>query len=207
MDHLALLTDEIIAMTAAFERAPQDQPVAACPGWTVREVTAHLCGVHRWAEAALSTTTAPPAYDESVTGGDLVETYSQVAQSMLNALQQVPTEHACWTFNRQDQTSGFWQRRQLHELSVHRWDVAPYDLSDEVATDGIDEVVDFFLPRQVRTGRTSLPEQQLVLASPGRSWRIGKGPETIVEGSAGELLLRLWGRAEPLPAAWASLTP
>jgi uncharacterized protein (TIGR03083 family) len=208
MDHLAILTDEVAAMTAALRTTPQSRAVAACPGWTVRELTAHITGVHRWAEAALGTTTAPPPYDESVPdGSDLVDTYAEVARSMLAALGRFPADHPCWTINRHDQTAGFWQRRQLHELSIHRWDLTPHRVTDEVATDGIDEVVDFFLPRQVKTGRTSLPEQTLVLASPSRTWRIGKGPETVVEGSAGDLLLRLWGRNEPLPAPWTQLTP
>jgi uncharacterized protein (TIGR03083 family) len=207
VDHLDLLTQEITAMTAALRSTPQDQPVAACPGWTVRELTAHLTAIHRWAEQSLSTTTAPPPYDESVIDADLVETYAEVSQRMLSALQEVPHDHPCWSFNRRDQTAGFWQRRQLHELSIHRWDISPYTVSEQVATDGIDEVVDFFLPRQVKTGRTNLPEQQLTLVSPGRSWSIGEGPETVLEGDTSALLLRLWGRTEPLPEPWSRLTP
>jgi uncharacterized protein (TIGR03083 family) len=208
MDHLALLAHEVAGMTASLRATPQGQVVAACPGWTVRELTAHITGVHRWTEAALGTTTAPPPYDESVPdGADVVETYAEVAQSMLAALGRVPADHACWTINRHDQTAGFWRRRQLHELSIHRWDLAPYAVNDEIAADGIDEVLGFFLPRQLKTGRTSLPEQTLVLASPSRTWRIGEGPETVVEGSASDLLLRLWGRSDPLPTPWSHLTP
>jgi uncharacterized protein (TIGR03083 family) len=207
VDHLALLTDEVAAMTAALRTTSPHQAVEACPGWTVRELTAHLTAVHRWAEAALTTVTAPPPYDESLGEGDLVETYAEVAKSMLAALARVPNDHPCWTFDRGNSTAGFWRRRQLHEVSVHRWDVAPYALGDEVAEDGLDEVFDFFLPRQVNTGRTNLPDQRLTLKAHGRNWSIGEGPETVLEGTAGELLLRLWGRGQGLPAPWTKLTP
>lgn len=207
MDYLALLESEVVAMTAALRATPQDRPIAACPGWTVRELTAHVTGVHRWAMAAVQSTEAPPTYNESVVDGDLVESYAEAGAAMLEMLGQVRADQPCWTFNRADRTAGFWQRRQLNELSVHRWDVAAYEVTDEVATDGIDEVFSFFLPRQLATGRATLPAASLQLLSPGKSWLIGEGPATIVEGSPHELLLRLWGRGERLPEPWQQLTP
>ena len=208
MDHLALLTAEVAGMTEALRDADLSAPVAACPGWTVRELGAHVTGVHRWARAALSSD-APPPYDESLPQGDLAEAYAAAAGDLLEALRSTPADQSCWTFDRGNRTASFWRRRQLHEIAVHRWDVRAYELTDEVAQDGIDEVVDFMLPRQVAAGRTTLPDGSLVLTSPGRTWTVGEGEPDVVEGSAGELLLRLWGRGDPLPGAWATtrLTP
>jgi uncharacterized protein (TIGR03083 family) len=210
-DHLALLEGEVVAMTAALAAADPAQPIAACPGWTARELAGHVTGVHRWVLAALRTD-SPPAYDETPPAGDLAGGYEPVAREMLEALRALPADHACWTFDRSNRTAGFWRRRQVHELSVHRWDLAPYALDEALAADGIDEVLGFMLPRQLKTGRGTLPDGTLVLASPTRTWRVGAGtdtPDIIVSGTAGELLLSLWGRGTPLPGPWATahLTP
>jgi uncharacterized protein (TIGR03083 family) len=208
MDHLALLAHEVDAMTEALRAADPAAPVEACPGWTMRDLAGHVTGVHRWVLAALSSD-APPPYDETPTDGDLVATYAAAANEMVSALTALPPGHACWTFDRGNRSASFWRRRQLHEIAVHRWDVQPYPLTDEVAVDGLDEVVDFLLPRQLAAGRTTLPDGALELRSPGRTWTLGEGTTTVVEGPAGELLLSLWGRRTPLPGPWAEtrLTP
>lgn len=195
-------------MAAVLGTHDPDQPVGACPGWTLRELTGHLVGVHRWARAALDSDT-PPAYDEPlITGDDLAGAYEQAAAELTYRLEELPPDHACWTFERANRTAGFWTRRQLHEVAVHRHDVAPYDLADDVALDGIDEVLTFFAPRQVSTGRTTLPDRRLVVAAGGRQWTLGRGEAAdAVSGSPAEVLLRLWGRGEPLPDGWTALTP
>ena len=196
-------------MTEALRGADPEQGVDACPGWTVRDLAWHLIGVHRWARAALDSDGAP-AYDESPIAGDFVETYRLAAQDLLEALRSRDGDSPAWTFDRTNRTASFWHRRQLHEIAVHRWDVEPYPFADDVAIDGIDEVLSFMLPRMQASGRATLAQGSLHLAAPTRSWTIGSGtPETTVESSPGELLLLLWGRAGSLPGAWseAKLTP
>jgi uncharacterized protein (TIGR03083 family) len=208
MDHLALLEHEVEAMTAALAAADPSAAVAACPGWTVRELAWHLIGVHRWTLAALDST-SPPPYDETPGAGDHVEGYAQASRAMLARLGELPADHPCWTFDRAHPTASFWRRRQLHEVAMHRWDVAAHGFGNELASDGIEEVLDFFLPRQLKSGRTVLPEGTLRLVGGARTWQIGQGPDVVVEGTPGELLLRLWRRGTPLPGAWgeAALTP
>ncbi|MGZ6792458.1 MAG: maleylpyruvate isomerase family mycothiol-dependent enzyme [Mycobacteriales bacterium] len=208
MDHLALLEDEVAAMTAALAAADPDQQVEACPGWTARDLAGHVTGVHRWVLAALETD-SPPPYDETPPAGDLAQAYAPVAREMLDALASVPADAPCWTFDRANRTAGFWRRRQLHEIGMHRWDLAPYPLDEQVAADGLDEVLGFMVPRQLKMGRAVLPEARLRLVWPGGTWSVGEGPLTVVEGTPAELLLRLWGRGEPLPAPWGAvaLTP
>lgn len=190
-------------MHAALQRADPAQPIASCPGWTARELTAHLIGVHRWARAALDSE-SPPPYDETPVAGELADAYLQAGEAVLEGLRNRPAEAPAWTFDRNNRTAGFWRRRQLHEVAMHRWDVRPYAFADDVALDGIDEVVSFMLPRQVAAGRITLPDGTLHFVTPVRSWAAGTGePHATIEGSPGEVLLRLWGRAEPLPGRWA----
>lgn len=209
-DYLALLQSEVVAMADALRTADPARPVPGCPGWTVQDVGAHVTGVHRWARAALDSDEVP-AYDErAATDGPLDKAYAASAAALVAALAERPDDAPAWTFDRHDRTAGFWKRRQLHEVAVHRWDVAPYQLTDEVAEDGIDEVLDFFLPRQIAMGRTTVPDGTLRLVAPGRTWQFGAGrPVVSVEGAPSDLLLGLWGRGDVDLGTWgqAGLTP
>jgi uncharacterized protein (TIGR03083 family) len=208
MDHLALLEGEVAAMAQAVREADLSAPVASCPGWTVADLVAHLTGVHRWVLRALDNA-GPPAYDEEPQP-DPADAYERHATVMVERLRALSEDAPAWTFDRHNQTASFWRRRQLHEVSVHRWDVQPHQLDQVIAEDGVDEVLDFFLPRQVATGRTEVPEGTLRLISPEKAWAFGDGrPVHSTQGTASDLVLGLWGRVELDLGPWgaAKLTP
>ncbi|MDX6217497.1 MAG: hypothetical protein QOG99_3081 [Frankiales bacterium] len=208
MDHLALLEDETTAMVGILRDLDLAAPVRSCPGWTVADLVAHLTGIHRWVVGALDNT-GPPPYDEEPQP-DPVGDYERHATAMVEKLRGLAPDAPAWTFDRHNQTAGFWRRRQLHEVAVHRWDVQPYPLESAIAADGIDEVLDFFLPRQLGLGRTEVPEGTLRLISPERAWAFGDGrPLQTAQGTASDLVLGLWGRVELDLGAWGhvKLTP
>lgn len=192
MDHLALLADEVVAMTAAVRDADPTAPVASCPGWTVADLTAHLTGVHRWVLAALKDE-GTPAYQEPPA---TPEAYAEAAAAMVARLRELPPDAPCWTFDRGNRTASFWRRRQLHEVTVHRWDLQQQRIPDEVAADGVSEVVEFFLPRMLTKGGTVVPAGRLVLDDGARSWTLvdGEGPIATVRADAPTLNLLVWGR-------------
>lgn len=197
-------------MTATLRRADPTQQLVSCPGWTVRELASHLIGVHRWGLRALTSETAPP-YDETPVGEDLAVAYAAAGQDLVAALRALPPDAPCWTFDRDNRTASFWRRRQVHEISVHRWDIAAHPLTDDVAGDGIDEVLDVLVPGQLARGRAVFPAGSLRLQAPDQSWVLGgAGPITTVSGSRSDLLLWLWGRihldASGDPAAWRAVT-
>ena len=193
MDHLVVLEGEVAAMAAALGAAAPDRAVVPCPGWTVRDLTHHLTAVHRWVLAALRNEGTPP-YDESVPATP--DDYATAAGELVERLKGLPADAPCWTFNRDDRTATFWRRRQLHEVSIHRWDVEEHAIDPGVAADGIEEVLTFFLPRQLATGRTSLPPGRVVLDAGDRQWALvdGDGPQAVVRADPATLNLLLWGR-------------
>jgi uncharacterized protein (TIGR03083 family) len=208
VDHLALLEDETTAMVGILRDLDLAAPVRSCPGWTVADLVAHLTGIHRWVVGALDNA-GPPPYDEEPQP-DPVGGYERHATAMVEKLRGLAPDAPAWTFDRHNQTAGFWRRRQLHEVAVHRWDVQPYPLESAIAADGIDEVLDFFLPRQLGLGRTEVPEGTLRLISPERAWAFGDGrPLQTAQGTASDLVLGLWGRVELDLGAWGhvKLTP
>ena len=205
LDHLALLEDEVLAMTAAIKAADPDQDIAACPGWTTRDLVTHLVAVHRWATAAIGSDGPPEFTERTLT--DLAADYADASAHLLARLREVGADGAAWTFWRAERTAGFWRRRQLHEVAVHRWDLTGDELSDVVARDGIDEVVELLAPRQIALGRIPPLSGGLRMAAPDQTWCLGTPPWTELSGRPAELLLRLWGRGRPLPPGWTGLTP
>jgi uncharacterized protein (TIGR03083 family) len=193
MNHLALLEAEVAATADAFRAADLSAPVAACPGWTVQDLCNHLAAVHRWVRLALNNDGAPP-YDESVP--TTPDGYAQAAGEMVSRLKEMAPDALCWTFNKDNPTASFWHRRQLQEVSVHRWDAEQHAIDPEVAEDGIDEVVTFFLPRQLRLSRTELPAGMLLLDTGTHTWTLtdGEGPQAVVSADPATLNLLLWGR-------------
>jgi uncharacterized protein (TIGR03083 family) len=193
VDHLAALQGEVAAMAAAFRAADLAAPVPACPGWTVQDLCNHLTAVHRWALLALQNEGAPP-FDESVPA--TADDYAAVATDLVGRLHQLGPDAPSWTFDRGNPTASFWRRRQLHEVSVHRWDVEQHRLDPEIASDGVAEVVEFFLPRQLRLERATLPPGRLVLDAGDRTWTVQdvEGPTATVAADAPTMNLLLWGR-------------
>lgn len=203
---------EADALLAALSGVDQAAPVPACPEWTVRDLVVHLGKVHIWAEA---NSTAPPdqmaAREQPGPGAtDVVEWYGGTVDALLRRLGAVDPDGPAWTFQRDNPTARFWFRRQAHELGMHRADVEaaagmPYRYDPELASDGVAEVFDVFLPSRTRyrlaplelarpllVECTDRPERWLVEPVPGsdNTDHRGVGPvlsDERVEGALGAL--------------------
>jgi len=218
MTRAAALVEREAARLAAFLR-PEALAVVVpgCPGWTVADLARHTGGVHRWARAALGTAPdgSPGEEPPGPQDDDAVPAwFAQGARGLVAALASTSPAAPCWTFAAAEapSTAAFWARRQVHETALHRWDAAcalsaagltaapdPATwVEDVVAADGVAEVAEVVLPRQVRLGRTPAPSGALALQSPsGRSLLGGAGagqPAGELSGPAPALLLLLWGR-------------
>lgn len=205
-DYTSHLDRELSAYAAALSAAIAspvllDRRIPACPDWDVRDLTHHLIAVHAWVAHAVvrSGDEEPPMPADAA----LLSQFSASA-AFLREVLDTPPETACWTFS-EARTVAFWQRRQAHENAIHRWDLESAlghaaRLDPELATDGIDEVVAMFWPRQIRLGRAEEPEHQVRLRTmTGRDWAIGRlesatAPCAEVKGSPEDICLALWGR-------------
>ena len=105
---------------------------------------------------------------------------------------------------------GCLMERQAHETAMHLVDAhqalgTPTSIEAGLASDGVDEVVSMYYPRQVRMGRTEplIPGVRITLdESPDVTYVLagdGTDPEAptgaLIAGSAERVLLVLWGRA------------
>jgi uncharacterized protein (TIGR03083 family) len=201
-DNLAHLRADADRVLGVLARASLSEPVAACPGWTVRELVEHLGGVHRWATKIVRT--GAPHPDEQPHGvEDLPAWFAEGAGALIATLAASDPVAACWSFTT-DRTAGFWRRRQALETAMHRWDAEraigePGVIDPALAAAGVAEVVELMVPRQLRLDRLApLPAGiELRASDTAGSWTLGDGRAASVEATAETLLLLLWHRVDP----------
>src|SRR5579872_5162734 len=205
-DYLAHLRRDLDAFGACVG-GDLSAPVERCGDWTLYDLADHLGGGNLWAAAAVTERrgdfeAAPGPRDRSALAAWLSET----GAVLLGALDADPDTPA-WTIA-PPPTVGFWQRRRCLETLIHRWDAEDAlgtggGIDPALADDGVAEVVDTMLPRQVRLGRTRPPPHSVRLeATDTRSgWLLGSppggDPVATIRGTAANLLLLLWGRVDP----------
>jgi uncharacterized protein (TIGR03083 family) len=174
-DHLAALSGAVLELRRIAQRVPAAQlltPVAGCPGWTVADVFGHLGSIERWTTGILAG--GKPEPSQPWPAGNPVPWFLAGTEDFQARLHAVDPSSECWTMG-QPRTAAFWSRRQVHEHTVHLWDVvqaltpalgAPHAgdgvlpealLPSALAVDGVDEVFSVFVPRQLKRGLMSLP--------------------------------------------------
>jgi uncharacterized protein (TIGR03083 family) len=151
--------------------------------------------------------------------GDPVELLADQLDALVAALGDTAADTPIWTwvFDAPD-AAIFWARRMAHESAIHRFDAQnahgirqPIDA--ELATDGIDELIDIVVPRVYARDHVAGPTGTIALrATDGESWlleltadgvrrsEVMESPEATATGTASALLLALYTR---LP--WTSL--
>jgi uncharacterized protein (TIGR03083 family) len=198
LDHLRADADAVLAVLAG---ADGNEPVPACPGWTVRDLVLHLGNVHRWARQIVLTGERQREPDDQPE--ELSAWFAAGASELIEALAAADLSAPCWSFT-PDRRVGFWLRRQALETVVHRWDAEhavgePGSIDSALAADGVAEVVTLMMPRQIELKRIPpLPTSVLLRATDtGDEWVLGDDePMARVEAAAETLLLLLWHRVD-----------
>lgn len=212
---------EMLAQLAADGRALReaavdlDQPVPTCPGWSVRDAVEHTAMVYAHKSTVLEQGLAeegewPPP---GLTYDDVLEFYDEQLHRLLENLRtRDPAAHA-GTWYAPDQTVGFWVRRMMQETVIHRADVEsafgpPSRPSDEVAIDGIDELIECFLCYDTWNYPKGFGDTRIDVGVPGAAWTVTLGDDaaTFERGSAADADARLSGpAADVLLALWNRL--
>jgi uncharacterized protein (TIGR03083 family) len=191
-----------------------DAAVPPCPGWTVRDALLHTAEVyaHKVACMRLGSQPEPGSWvppDDSAAALDWFQ--AQLDELVLELTSRDP-DSATYTWHDDHQIVGFWYRRMALETAVHRVDVeSGFDqvspVEDDLAVDGIDEILDWMLVFWSEDVGPDGPGRGTVLVRTGdHAWRVTleadrsvlsrePGPsDAVVSGEPSELLLWLWGR-------------
>ncbi len=220
--YLELIEQDGRRLVAAARDGDLDAPIPSCPGWTVRDCIVHTGEVYQHKVATLRLGRPPGEGDDQgpPPGPDLLAWFDGTLAAVLDELRARRPEAPAHTWWPENRTVGFWYRRMAQETAVHRLDVAdgggaPTPVDEELAVDGIDEVLDAFVsddwsevtddewgdvdPRAgagatvaVRSGgqvwRSTLAPDAITLAR-------GDGPaDATLSGEPEAVLLWLWGR-------------
>jgi uncharacterized protein (TIGR03083 family) len=226
-DHLGALLRSGAALGEAAAAAGLDARVPTCPAWDVTQLVIHQGMVHRWAAANLRgerdhDTSASQA--EGKAAARLLDWYSQGLAALVETVRATGEDARAMVFLRDAPSPRrFWARRQAHETTIHsvdavsavcrRWPTASdIEVDPALAADGIDELLMGFITRG--KGRLHAAEPYTVLvrtSDTGHAWtlRIGEGPteatpgaterpEAEFSGTAVQLYLSLWNRADEI---------
>lgn len=220
--YLELIEQDGRRLEAAARAGDLDAPIPSCPGWTVRDCVVHTGEVYQHKVATLRLGRPPGDGDEQSPqpGPDLLAWFDAALSTLLDELRTRRPEAPAYTWWSADQTVGFWYRRMAQETAVHRRDVedgvgAPTPVDEDLAVDGIDEVLDAFVTDDwsevtddewgdvdPRAGAGAT----VAVRSGGRVWRSTLAPDAItlargdgpadatLSGDPEAVLLWLWGR-------------
>ncbi|MDJ0394476.1 maleylpyruvate isomerase N-terminal domain-containing protein [Rhodococcus sp. G-MC3] len=199
-------------------------PVPTMPEWTVEKLVRHVTFVHRMALAVLSVPSsggmakAIAVVEKPGRGPQFMDDYRAAAAEVLAAYENVDPSKPVATWEGEGKPD-YWIRRQLHEVTVHRFDVQnavhvaggaqPDGIDAAGAADGVGEWAENFLTRfsveqvPALAGRTvhlhtddgTEAEFFLDFTSDrvvvSREHRKG---DVAIRGSAEDLLLAVWRR-------------
>jgi hypothetical protein len=188
--------------------------------------------VHRWAtDCVLGKRVDPEAYEtEGLESGDPVIWLREGALRLITALKEAPVDLEAFVFlDNAPPPRLFWARRQCHETTIHSVDALAARLgrlptaeetwvTQQVALDGIDELLTGFMTRSKSKLRSDKPislsirpsdvsrswlvqvssEPPVVERGAGRQrgWRRGDDADLVLEGTAEQLYLALWNRSD-----------
>ncbi len=217
LGHIRAAADGVLA---ALARGPVDVRVPTCPEWTVRDLVEHLGRVHEWVSGIVISGNALEQEPDGLGDGEDVSAwYIERVGFLLDALESAGPDRPCGTHQPGNQRALYWFRRQALETATHRVDAElaqerPARFDQELAADGIGEVLDVWIPKisqvmqspdlgaPVLLACTDRPERWLVSPDGGDT----HGPELTesqalaaaasVAGQADDLLLVLWNRRQ-----------
>jgi uncharacterized protein (TIGR03083 family) len=167
LDYNRALRDQNRLLTELVEQADWTAPVPACPGWSVLQLMRHVGRGDRWAAQIITDHADADLDPRLVVDGrppsdqaDAVAWLAASPELVITAVAEAGPETPAATFMGA-QPAAWWVRRRLHEATVHRFDAAQalgadYDLSSELAADGIAEWLDLVAAR----GAAGLPAGQ-----------------------------------------------
>ena len=233
--HLAL--DQYLAAIRSAAERLHDQAaqagltadVPSCPGWDVAALVAHQGMVHRWAAANVSGDSDHRTEDSEAAAAaapDLLAWFDEGVRGLIKILIEASDDLEAMVFLwHAPPPRLFWARRQAHETTIHAVDAqaaalrrlprpAEAMINDELAADGIDELLRGFLPRRRSTLRSESPYViEIRLTDADQRWQVAVGkqppssiqgtvwrPTAVISGTAVELYLGLWNRYEHLYA-------
>ena len=217
-----MLLDQTRAFGELIRSTDPSAPVPACPDWTLKQLFRHVGRGNRWAAQIIADHRTSELDPRKVRDGKppddpdaAIDWLNDGAQLIIDAVDQVGPMRV-WTFIG-PRPAGWWIRRRLHEVTVHRADAAlavggDFELSPELAADAISEWIELMAnmskaPPPLERGQTMhlhatddglgpTGEWTIVHDEDGVWWSHNHGKGTVaLRGPATDLMLAITRRA------------
>jgi len=213
-EYIAVIERDGRALADAAEAAGMDAVVAACPGWTVTSLVAHVGEVHDfWRRIAHEQLDDPAKMQREVPeleGDALLAWYRAGVDQLVSVLAASDPSTPVWSWATQKDVA-FIQRRMAQETIVHRWDAEAaagraYAIAPELAVDGVEEFLEFFAAFARKGAEPLGGTVHLHATDADGEWFIEPAGDALsvrrehakgdvaVRASASDLLLQLWRR-------------
>ena len=211
--YLRHLRTEGSRLANAVRTGNPQNPVAGCPGWTAHYVAVHAGAVYHHKLAILRLGRQPEEGEWALgppDGTDPVDWFTAALEELVGELSRLDPDAPTMTWHG-EQPTWFWHRRMAQETAVHRVDAESAlgggePIDNELALDGIDEVLNVFLADRWRQGSSPGSGERVLIRTGEHAWHIALGPErvevehrpgssdAVVTADPSDLLLWLWGR-------------
>ncbi|WP_018685085.1 maleylpyruvate isomerase family mycothiol-dependent enzyme [Actinokineospora enzanensis] len=216
MDYLAAWRTQNHHLVELFRSADPTVEIPSCPGWTVRQLVAHVGRGDRWCARVvqLGEFIHPDQVEDTALPEDpaaVVEWLRRGPDLLDKAVDLVGPETPVWTFVG-DRPAAWWLRRRMAETVVHHADLAlaldvPFEVAPATAADSVSEWLDLVAARPPQqdplADGTSL---HLHATDDAGEWLITSGPKwthahekatVALRAPAADLLLVLLRRLPP----------
>lgn len=152
-------------------------PVPTCPGWEMADLARHVGEVYVHKTIAMREGAEPSTWPpEGLADEEPLTLLDRSYSDLVAEFAAREPEDQAGTWYGPDQTVGFWIRRMAQETVIHRIDaelaagqpVAP--VPDDLAVDGVDELLKVFLAYSVATWPDYFTE--ILASSPGHGYSL-----------------------------------
>ncbi len=216
LTYLAADFDRLRAVAARDLTAP----VPSCPGWTVTDLARHVAEVYMHKVECMRQGRSPADWPPDLTGEEPIALLDRAYADLRAEFAQRGPLDPSYTWYEPDQSVGFWIRRMAQETVIHRIDaelalgepVMP--VADDLAVDGVDEVLVVFLsyisrrwPEELGPALKEASGETVRVGTGARSWSVTATPQgvevgtgdpgtvaAVITGPPDPLLRWLWGR-------------
>lgn len=150
MDFRAALLEQTKEFGDLIRSGDPATPVPSCPDWTLKQLFRHVGRGNRWAAQIIAERRAHALDMHDVHDGKppddpdaAIDWLNDGAELIIKAVDHVGSDARVWTFLG-SRPAGWWIRRRLNEVIVHRADAAialgaDFDVPPELAGDAISE--------------------------------------------------------------------
>jgi uncharacterized protein (TIGR03083 family) len=147
-----LVGAEIARLAAITDGVDPAMPVPTCGDWTIADLLEHTGTVYRWGATMVRDSAQERLARDEVDWGlpadpaEYPAWFGAAADFAVEQFRRCDPATPMWAWG-WPKTAGFWPRRMVHEVGVHRADAElalgiDVEMDPEVAADGIEELLD-----------------------------------------------------------------